>query len=64
MQKTFPDTAEIKLGITMPKALFFENALITRKPLVEVEGLQKVIPKILPKSRKKFFFPPKFTILS
>ena len=42
---------------------FFENALITRKPSVEVEGLQKVIPKIFPKSRKKYFFAPKLTIL-
>jgi len=29
----------------MPKALFFENGLMARKLLVEVEGLQKVIPK-------------------
>ena len=33
------------LGITMPKALFFEKVLITRKPSVEVEKLQKVISK-------------------
>ncbi len=39
---------ETYLGITMPKAWFFENALITRKPSVEVEGLQKVIPKNIP----------------
>ena len=38
----------VHVGITMPKALFFENALITRKPSVEVEGLQKVIPKNIP----------------
>ena len=35
------------VGITMPKALFFENVLITRKPSVEVEKLQKVIPQQL-----------------
>ena len=35
------------IGITMPKALFFENVLITRKPSVEVEKLQKVIPQQL-----------------
>jgi len=32
----------------MPKALFFEKGLMTRKFLVEVEGLQKVIPKNIP----------------
>ena len=36
---------EMQLGITMPKALFFENDLISRKPLVEVDKLQKVISK-------------------
>ena len=29
----------------MPKALFFENVLITRKPSVDVEKLQKDISK-------------------
>ena len=30
---------KVYLGITMPKALFFENVLISRKPSVEVEKL-------------------------
>ena len=33
------------LGITMPKAWFFENAFIPRKALVEVKVLQKVFSK-------------------
>ena len=38
-------TKEIMLGITMPKALFFESVLIAWKPSLDVAGLQKVIPK-------------------
>ena len=35
----------LTIGITMPKALFFENVLIAWKPSLDVAGLQKVIPK-------------------
>ena len=47
----------------MPKALFFENFLISRKPSVEVEKLQKVISKHISEIYKKLFFAPNFTIL-
>ena len=32
---------ELDLGITMPKALFLEKVSITRKPSLDVAGLQK-----------------------
>ena len=51
------------LGITMPKTLFFENVLITRKSSVGVEKLQKVFSKHILEIQKKYFSPPKFTIL-
>jgi len=35
----------LHVGITMPKAWFFENAFIPRKALVEVKDLQKVFSK-------------------
>ena len=41
----YDDPTEPRVGITMPKALFFEKFRKTRKPLVEVKVLEKVFLK-------------------